>query len=96
MVYRVYVEKREELANEARSLREDLRTFLGIQSLTGLRLYNRYDLEGISRELFDYAVKTVLSEPQLDLVTEELPQGAVVFAVEYLPGQYDQRADSAA
>ena len=75
---------------------EDLRAFLGIQSLTGLRLFNRYDLEGINRELFDYAVQTVLSEPQLDTVTSEVPQGDTVFAVEYLPGQYDQRADSAA
>ena len=96
MVYRVYVEKKEALANEARALLEDLRAFLGIQSLTGLRLFNRYDLEGISRELFDYAVQTVLSEPQLDTVTSEVPQGDTVFAVEYLPGQYDQRADSAA
>ena len=96
MVYRVYVEKKAALANEARALLENLRAFLGIESLTGLRLFNRYDLEGISRELFDYAVKTVLSEPQLDIVTDALPQGDAVFAVEYLPGQYDQRADSAA
>ena len=96
MVYRVYVEKKAELANEARALQHDLRAFLGIRSLTGLRLYNRYDLEGISRELFDYAVKMVLSEPQLDLVTDQAPQGDAVFAVEYLPGQFDQRADSAA
>ena len=96
MVYRVYVEKKAALANEARALLEDLRAFLGIESLTGLRLFNRYDLEGISRELFDYTVKTVLSEPQLDIVTDALPQGDAVFAVEYLPGQYDQRADSAA
>ena len=96
MVYRVYVEKKEALANEARALLENLRTFLGIESLTGLRLFNRYDLEDISRELFDYTVRTVLSEPQLDTVTDTLPQGDTVFAVEYLPGQYDQRADSAA
>ena len=96
MVYRVYVEKKAALANEARALLENLRAFLGIESLTGLRLFNRYDLEGISRELFDYTVKTVLSEPQLDIVTDALPQGDAVFAVEYLPGQYDQRADSAA
>ena len=96
MVYRVYVEKKAALANEARALLENLRAFLGIESLTGLRLFNRYDLEDISRELFDYTVKTVLSEPQLDIVTDTLPQGDAVFAVEYLPGQYDQRADSAA
>ena len=74
MVYRVYVEKKAALANEARALLENLRAFLGIESLTGLRLFNRYDLEGISRELFDYTVKTVLSEPQLDIVTDALPQ----------------------
>ncbi len=96
MVYRVYVEKKEALANEARALLEDLREFLGIRSLTGIRLLNRYDLENISRELFDYAVKTVLSEPQLDTVSYDPPEGGTVFAVEYLPGQYDQRADSAA
>ena len=96
MVYRVYVEKKEALANEARALLEDLREFLGIRSLTGIRLLNRYDLENISRELFDYAVKTVLSEPQLDTVSYDPPEGGAVFAVEYLPGQYDQRADSAA
>ena len=96
MVYRVYVEKKEALANEARALLEDLREFLGIRSLTGIRLLNRYDLENINRELFDYAVKTVLSEPQLDTVSYDPPEGGTVFAVEYLPGQYDQRADSAA
>ena len=91
MVYRVYVEKKEALANEARALLEDLREFLGIRSLTGIRLLNRYDLENINRELFDYAVKTVLSEPQLDTVSYDPPEGSAVFAVEYLPGQYDQR-----
>ncbi len=96
MVYRVYVEKKEALANEARALLGDLREFLGIRSLTGIRLLNRYDLENINRELFDYAVKTVLSEPQLDTVSYDPPEGGAVFAVEYLPGQYDQRADSAA
>ena len=96
MVYRVYVEKKKALANEARALLGDLREFLGIRSLTGIRLLNRYDLENINRGLFDYAVKTVLSEPQLDTVSYDPPEGGTVFAVEYLPGQYDQRADSAA
>ena len=98
MVYRVYVEKKTGLQNEAVSLLSDLRTFLQIKSLTGLRLLNRYDVENIEKELFDYSVKTVFSEPQLDIVTEELENtdGAVVFATEYLPGQFDQRADSAA
>ena len=98
MVYRVYVEKKQGLAHEAASLAENVREFLGIRALENVRLFNRYDLENINKELFDYAVKTVLSEPQLDDVYAELPVdgAAVVFAVEYLPGQYDQRADSAA
>ncbi len=98
MVFRVYVEKKKPLAQEAKALTENIREFLGISGLEKARLLNRYDLENISRELFDYAVKTVLSEPQLDDVFEELPSAgaAAVFAVEYLPGQYDQRADSAA
>ncbi|MBQ3211062.1 MAG: phosphoribosylformylglycinamidine synthase [Oscillospiraceae bacterium] len=97
MVYRVFVEKKKELAHEARNLLEDLRSLLKIEALEELRIVNRYDLENISEELFDYAVKTVLSEPQLDNVCFELNgEGYTLFAVEYLPGQFDQRADSAA
>ncbi|MBQ8217346.1 MAG: phosphoribosylformylglycinamidine synthase, partial [Oscillospiraceae bacterium] len=97
MVYRVFVEKKKELAHEARNLLEDLRSLLKIEALEELRIVNRYDLENISEELFDYAVKTVLSEPQLDNVSFELDgEGYTLFAVEYLPGQFDQRADSAA
>ena len=96
MVYRVYVEKRPGLTAEADALANDIRTLLGISSLEGLRLLNRYDVENITPELFDYSVKTILSEPQLDQVTDTLPEGGIVFAVEYLPGQFDQRADSAA
>ena len=96
MVYRVYVEKRPGLTAEADALAGDIRTLLGIESLEGLRLLNRYDVENITPELFDYSVKTILSEPQLDLVTDTLPEGGILFAVEYLPGQFDQRADSAA
>ena len=97
MVYRVFVEKKPELAQEARNLKEDIRSLLRIDSLEDLRIVNRYDVENISPELFDYAVKTVLSEPQLDMVSYELDaEGAQVFAVEFLPGQFDQRADSAA
>ncbi len=98
MVYRIFVEKKEELAHEAHSLKNDLNTLLGISSLKELRLLNRYDVENIDKDLFDYSVKTVFSEPQLDIVTDELESGKddVVFAVEYLPGQFDQRADSAA
>ncbi|MBE6751351.1 MAG: phosphoribosylformylglycinamidine synthase [Ruminococcaceae bacterium] len=97
MVYRVYVEKKQGLEAEAKSLRYDIRHLLGIKSLTDVRIVNRYDVENIEKELFDYAVKTVFSEPQLDNVSGELNFGdATVFAVEFLPGQFDQRADSAA
>ncbi len=96
MVYRVYVEKKSGLANEAAALLKDLREFVGITSLTGLRLINRYDVENIDKELFDYAVKTVFSEPQLDDVSFDPELSGNVFAAEYLPGQFDQRADSAA
>ena len=96
MVYRVYVEKREGLTVEANALYNDIQTFLGIKSITGVRLLNSYDVENITAELFDYAKNTVFSEPQVDVVFDELPAGDIVFAVEYLPGQYDQRADSAA
>ena len=97
MVYRVYVEKKKELANEAKSLLGELRNLVGIKELKDVRLYNRYDVENIEKPLFDYAVSTVFSEPQLDVVTYDLPsENDVIFAVEYLPGQFDQRADSAA
>ena len=97
MVYRVYVEKKPELANEAKALLNDARNLLGITALENVRLLNCYDAENISKELFDSAIDTVFSEPQLDIATAEYDlSGAKVFAVEYLPGQYDQRADSAA
>ena len=97
MVYRIYVEKKPGLDNEARALQNEISLFLGIKSVKNLRVFNRYDAENITKELFDYAVGTVFSEPQLDNVYTELPSGnALVFAVEYLPGQFDQRADSAA
>ena len=97
MVYRIYVEKKKELANEARGLLGDINSLLGINSVSGLRVINRYDVEDIDKELFDSAVKNVFSEPQLDITSDVLnAEGATVFAVEPLPGQYDQRADSAA
>ena len=97
MVYRIYVEKKKELANEAKALLGDLRSLLQLDKLTDLRILNRYDAENLDAELFEYAEKTVFSEPQLDVLREEIPDGAsAVFAVEYLPGQFDQRADSAA
>ena len=96
MVYRVYVEKKKGQTHEADSLLKEIRDFLQISGLTGLRVLNRYDAENIDEELFRYAVNTVFSEPQVDNVSCEVPQGQTVFAVEPLPGQYDQRADSAA
>ncbi|MBE6605332.1 MAG: phosphoribosylformylglycinamidine synthase [Ruminococcaceae bacterium] len=97
MVYRVYVEKKKELANEAKSLLSELTTLVGIKGLTGVRVINRYDVENIDAALFDKAVQTIFSEPQLDLVSDTLDVGeGKVFAVEPLPGQFDQRADSAA
>ncbi|MBQ9662514.1 MAG: phosphoribosylformylglycinamidine synthase [Oscillospiraceae bacterium] len=97
MVYRIFVEKKPGLDHEAQTLLNEARNLLGITSLEQVRLFNRYDAEEITEDLFRYAVKTVFSEPQLDIACEEPDFGeAHVFAVEYLPGQFDQRADSAA
>ncbi len=97
MVYRVYVEKKKELANEAKGLLIEAKNLLGITNLTDVRIFNRYDAENITKELFDYSISTVFSEPQLDIATDSIDTGnATVFAVEFLPGQFDQRADSAA
>ena len=97
MVYRIFVEKKPGLDNEARGLLNEAKNLLGISALENVRLFNRYDAQDLEKDLFDYAVKTVFSEPQLDdtYAALELP-GAAVFAVEPLPGQFDQRADSAA
>ena len=97
MVSRVYVEKKPGFNGEARALAAELRDIVGIQGLAAVRLVNRYDVEGIGEELFAACVPTVFSEPQSDIATFELPEanGAAVFAVEFLPGQFDQRADSA-
>ena len=98
MVYRIYTEKNPALSNEASSLCAELSAQLGIASLKGVRLLNRYDVENLDEALFEKSINTVFSEPQLDYVYRTLPDdgGAYVFAVEYLPGQFDQRADSAA
>ena len=98
MVYRIYVEKRAELAHEANALHSELKNLLGISALSSVRVLNRYDAENITPELFEEAVRSVFSEPQLDITTPDLPkrEGEIVFATEYLPGQFDQRADSAA
>ncbi|MBE6045606.1 MAG: phosphoribosylformylglycinamidine synthase [Clostridiales bacterium] len=103
MVYRVFVEKREAVANEAKALLSEIKTFLGISSVEKIRIFNRYDVEGISEELFEECIGSVFSEPQVDDVyrwkgdeATFAEMGDAVFAVEALPGQYDQRADSAA
>ena len=97
MVFRVYVEKRPELAHEAKGLCSELKKLVGITALKSVRVINRYDVENIDGALFEKAVRTIFSEPQLDIVTRELSAGdGTVFAVEPLPGQFDQRADSAA
>ncbi len=97
-MHRVFVEKKPEFANEARHLLRELRESLELDRLAGLRLVQRYDLEGLDDAEFDLAVRNVLSEPQTDVSTPDLaiPDGVSAFAVEYLPGQFDQRADSAA
>ncbi len=98
MVYRIFVEKKVGLRGEADSLLSDIRGFLGIESVKGVRIVNRYDAENITAELFEASKKTVFSEPQLDDISDELvgAEGKTVFASEFLPGQFDQRADSAA
>ena len=97
MVYRIYVEKKPGFDVEAQGLKNELVSLLGIQSLSGLRLLNRYDVEGIDEALFNQCATTVFSEPPVDNTYAELPEfEGISFAVEYLPGQFDQRADSAA
>ncbi len=97
MVYRIYVEKKPELANESRSLCSELKGLIGISSLEEVRILNRYDADNITEKLFNEAIDTVFSEPQLDIATRDIStDGYLAFAVEYLPGQFDQRADSAA
>ena len=96
MVFRIFVEKKPGLDNEARALKNDIAELLQIGGVENVRLFNRYDVDDIEKELFDYSVNTVFSEPQLDNVTTELPEADVIFAVEPLPGQFDQRASSAA
>lgn len=97
-VFRVFVEKKQGNDIEARHILNDLKSNVGITALEDLRLINRYDAEGLTKEEFDEAAKLILSEPNLDNIYSEItiPQGWRYFVTEYLPGQYDQRADSAA
>ena len=95
-VHRIYVEKRAPYNVEAQGLLSELKTLLGVSALTGLRLLCRYDIEGIDETLMRRCLPVVFSEPQVDAVLDSLPEADAVFAVEYLPGQFDQRADSCA
>ena len=96
-VRRIYVEKRPEFAIQAKELQSEIRSYLGMKTVTGVRVLTRYDMENISEETYQKALMTVFSEPPVDEVYEETfdLQGSLAFSVEYLPGQYDQRADSA-
>ena len=98
MVYRVYVEKKKGLTAEADSMTADAKNLLMIDGIEKIRILNRYDVENIDEELFEKCKKTVFSEPQLDNIYDHIGEkdDCTVFAVEYLPGQFDQRADSAA
>ena len=100
MVYRIFVEKRPGMSPEAANLLNDLRNFLGIHALEGVRILNRYDVENIDPEVYAAAKGTVFSEPQVDVIYDEIfPQPRTcnsMLAVEALPGQFDQRADSCA
>ena len=97
-VRRIYVEKKEPYAVAARQLKDDIIGFLAVKGLTGVRKLIRYDVENVSDEVFETACRTVFSEPPVDILyreTIEIPENGHVFSVEALPGQFDQRADSA-
>ena len=96
-VRRVYVEKKEAYAVKAKELQEEIKSYLGITSVTGVRVLIRYDVENISEATYQRALVSVFSEPPVDDIYEETfdLKGAKAFSVEFLPGQFDQRADSA-
>ena len=97
-VKRVYVEKKEPFAVKAKELKEEIGSYLGIGGVQDVRVFIRYDVENLSKEVYEKACKTVFSEPPVDILYEEtieIPKDGRVFSVEYLPGQFDQRADSA-
>ena len=98
MVRRVFVEKKQAFTVKAKELEEEIRSYLGIQTVTGVRVLIRYDVENIGDETFEKACQTVFSEPPVDVLYREefeTAPDASVFGVEFLPGQFDQRADSA-
>ena len=97
-VRRIYVEKKQPYAVHAKELKEEVRRYLGIKSITNVRVLIRYDVENLSEATYKQALGTVFSEPPVDNCYEnefEKADGSFVFSVEYLPGQFDQRADSA-
>ena len=97
-VRRIYVEKKDAFAVNAKELHGEIKNYLGIHEVTGVRVLIRYDVENISDEVFETACNTVFSEPPVDVLYKEsfeIAENASVFSVEYLPGQFDQRADSA-
>ncbi len=97
-VKRVYVEKKEPFAVKAKELKEEIGSYLGIEGVKEVRVFIRYDVENLSDEIYEKACRTVFSEPPVDILYEEtigIPEDGRVFSVEYLPGQFDQRADSA-
>lgn len=97
MVYRVYIEKKPEFAYEAKSLVKEATELLGVKGLESVRIFNRYDVENLDEANFEKAILNVFSEPQVDVVYRTVDEGdAQVFGIEFLPGQFDQRADSAA
>ena len=111
MAERIYVEKKTQFDTQTRQLLCELRTIAGVTALENLRILKRYDVEGITPELFHQCIDTVFSEPQTDVTYTDLGKAGIgvsaavddgtaqapplIFAVEYLPGQFDQRADSA-
>ena len=96
MVFRIYVAKKREFANEAKALENEIKNLLKINGVKYLSVINRYDVEDIEKDLFDKCVTAVFSEPQIDDTFSTIPNADYIFAVEPLPGQFDQRADSAA
>lgn len=97
-VRRIYVEKKEPYAVKAKELKEEIKSYLSITGVEEVRVFIRYDVENVSEDVFDMACRTVFSEPPVDILYEEtidIPEGGRVFSIEFLPGQFDQRADSA-
>ena len=96
-VKRVYVEKKPEFAVQAKALKSEMKSYLGIKNVENVRVLIRYDIENLSDATFETACNGIFSEPPVDVLYKEefeMSEGSRVFSVEYLPGQYDQRADA--